>query len=153
MEEHIFVINCEWTSFENKDVISYHEPLKNCRLYFAGSCGISVEWEQTVIPWGSGMQSASRLGLNLNPLNALLWSYNPWSDLNCKVNSQSEPKSKINPQSAVLIRSANPCKIFVRSEINPNYFFCDIRRSENLFTPPPPPLYFLKNIMTHHHEN
>jgi hypothetical protein len=30
--------------------------------------------------------------LNLNPLKALLWSHNPGSELNCKLNPQSEPK-------------------------------------------------------------
>jgi hypothetical protein len=30
--------------------------------------------------------------LNLNPLNALLWSHSPGSELNCKLNPQSEPK-------------------------------------------------------------
>jgi hypothetical protein len=30
--------------------------------------------------------------LNLDPLKALLWSHNPGSELNCKLNPQSEPK-------------------------------------------------------------
>jgi hypothetical protein len=35
--------------------------------------GISVEWQQTVIPWGSGMQSASRLPVILLMLSRKLF--------------------------------------------------------------------------------
>jgi hypothetical protein len=69
----------------------------------------------------------------LDPLKALLclWSHNPGSELNCTQNPQAEPKYWINPQSAVLIRSANPCKN-IRQIQNPNNSFVGIRR--------PPPL-------------
>jgi hypothetical protein len=76
---------------------------------------------------------------------SLLWSHNPGSELNCKLNAQSEPKYYINPQSNVLIkliRSANPCKIFARSKIR-TIFSVKSDDPKTYSPPPPPPLHIL----------
>jgi hypothetical protein len=60
--------------------------------------------------------------------------HNPGSELNCKLNPQSEPKYLINPQSAVLVRSANPCKIFAISE---QFFLWNPMIRKPIHPPPP----------------
>jgi hypothetical protein len=58
--------------------------------------------------------------------------------------SQSRIQTKLQPKSTIrakiLDKSAVLTYLYKIHQIrNPNNFFCEIRRSENLFTPPPPP--------------
>jgi hypothetical protein len=87
--------------------------------------------------------------LNLNPLKAILWSNNPGSELNCNLNPQSEPKYLINPQSAVLIRSANPCKISARSK-SEQFFLWNPTIRKPIHPPPPPVKVLLINVCFAH---
>ena len=60
------------------------------------------------------------------------------SELNFKQSPQPEPKYKRNTQSAGLIKSVNPCKVFARSKIR-TIFFGEFDDPKTYSPSPPPP--------------
>ena len=74
--------------------------------------------------------SAKSSAMNLHPGSELIFKQSP----------QPEPKYKTNTQSAGLIKSVNPCKIFARSKIRTIFFGeSDDPKTYATFSPPPPP--------------